>query len=261
MDETALTSEGLGPVRIGMTRADLGSFLSLKLETVTRALSRLDARGLISVERREILIRDETGRIVNSSGSMVGMLLPELTGVLRLRNGQLEAGDISGPFSGGSIGTRQVAPWYSRIAVFVVCLLICVVAARGTLRQGPPMRWGDVYTTDSNFANHLGLNGTLSLIGAAKARFSEHRENVWKATLEQPLATQTVRDMLVLPEVITQASAVAALSSPKPRVIHTVRLLRSTPSQAWRVQTSGKRAGKGQGPETLPAARAASTAA
>lgn len=44
-----------------MTRADLGSFLSLKLETVTRALSRLDARGLISVERREILIRDETG--------------------------------------------------------------------------------------------------------------------------------------------------------------------------------------------------------
>lgn len=104
-----------------------------------------------------------------------------------------------GPFSGGSIGTRQVAPWYSRIAVFVVCLLIAVVAARGTLRQGPPLRWGDVYTTDSNFANQLGLNGTLSLIGAAKARFSEHRDNTWKATLEQPLATQTVRDMLVLP--------------------------------------------------------------
>jgi hypothetical protein len=47
------------------------------------------------------------------------------------------------------------------MAVFVVCLLICVVAARGTLRQGPPLRWGDVYTTDSNFANQLGLNGTL----------------------------------------------------------------------------------------------------
>ncbi|PHX43970.1 hypothetical protein AO284_06670, partial [Pseudomonas sp. NZIPFR-PS2] len=104
-----------------------------------------------------------------------------------------------GPFSGGSIGTRQVAPWYTRIAVFVVCLLIAVVAIRGTLRQGPPLRWGDVYTTDSNFANQLGLNGTLSLIGAAKARFSEHRDNTWKATLEQPLATQTVRDMLVLP--------------------------------------------------------------
>jgi phosphoglycerol transferase MdoB-like AlkP superfamily enzyme len=105
-----------------------------------------------------------------------------------------------GPFSGGTIGTRQVAPWYTRIAVFVVCLLIAVVAIRGTLRQGPPLRWGDVYTTDSNFANQLGLNGTLSLIAAAKARFSEERSNIWKATLDQPLATQTVRDMLVLPQ-------------------------------------------------------------
>ncbi|MFQ6591135.1 MULTISPECIES: LTA synthase family protein [Pseudomonas] len=104
-----------------------------------------------------------------------------------------------GPFSGGSIGTRQVAPWYTRIAVFVVCLLIATVAIRGTLRQGPPLRWGDVYTTDSNFANQLGLNGTLSLIAAAKARFSEERTNIWKATLDQPLATRTVRDMLLLP--------------------------------------------------------------
>ncbi|MGE8147487.1 LTA synthase family protein [Pseudomonas frederiksbergensis] len=104
-----------------------------------------------------------------------------------------------GPFSGGSIGTRQIAPWYTRIAVFVVCLLVCVVAARGTLRQGPPLRWGDVYTTDSNFANQLGLNGTLSLIAAAKARMSEDRDNIWKATLAQPLAQQTVRDMLLTP--------------------------------------------------------------
>ena len=105
-----------------------------------------------------------------------------------------------GPFSGGTISTRQVAPWYGRTAVFMVYLLVAVVAIRGTLRQGPPLRWGDVYTTDSNFANQLGLNGTLSLIAAAKARFGEDRANIWKATLEQPLATQTVRDMLVLPQ-------------------------------------------------------------
>ncbi|MHC8288099.1 LTA synthase family protein [Pseudomonas sp. XS1P51] len=104
-----------------------------------------------------------------------------------------------GPFSGGSIGTRQIAPWYARGVVFVVCLLVCVVAARGTLRQGPPLRWGDVYTTDSNFANQLGLNGTLSLIAAAKSRMSEERDNIWKATLPQPLAQQTVRDMLLTP--------------------------------------------------------------
>ncbi len=105
-----------------------------------------------------------------------------------------------GPFSGGNVSSRQVAPWYTRTAVFVVCLLICVVAARGTLRQGPPMRWGDVYTTDSNFANQLGLNGTLQLVAAAKSRMSEDRDNIWKATLPQPEAQQIVRDLLVMPD-------------------------------------------------------------
>lgn len=60
------------------------------------------------------------------------------------------------------------------------------------------MRWGDVYTTDSNFANQLGLNGTLSLVAAAKSRMSEDRDNIWKATLPQPQAQQVVRDMLVM---------------------------------------------------------------
>ena len=93
--------------------------------------------------------------------------------------------------------SRAVAPRYGRAAVFVVLLLVCVVLARGTLRQGPPLRWGDAYTTDSNFANQLGLNGSLSLIAAAKSRFGDDRTNIWKATLEQPQATQTVRDMLL----------------------------------------------------------------
>ncbi|WP_019407852.1 LTA synthase family protein [Pseudomonas psychrophila] len=95
-------------------------------------------------------------------------------------------------------GTKgAVAPWYTRTVVFVVVLLVCVVAARGTLRQGPPLRWGDAYTTDSNFANQLGLNGSLSLIAAAKSRFSDERSNIWKATLQQPEAQQVVRDMLL----------------------------------------------------------------
>jgi phosphoglycerol transferase MdoB-like AlkP superfamily enzyme len=94
---------------------------------------------------------------------------------------------------------RSVAPWYLRIGVLMVCLMITVVAARGTLRQGPPLRWGDAYTTDSNFANQLGLNGTLSLIAAARSLTSDQRANIWKATLPQPLAQQTVRDMLLTP--------------------------------------------------------------
>jgi phosphoglycerol transferase MdoB-like AlkP superfamily enzyme len=94
---------------------------------------------------------------------------------------------------------RSVAPWYARAGVFVVILLIAVVAARGTLRQGPPLRWGDAYTTDSNFANQLGLNGSLTLIAAAKSRMSEDRDNIWKATLPQDQAQTTVRDMLLTP--------------------------------------------------------------
>ncbi len=45
-------------LRLRMTRADLGNFLSLQLETVTRALSKLAAAGLIVVEGREIRLQD-----------------------------------------------------------------------------------------------------------------------------------------------------------------------------------------------------------
>jgi phosphoglycerol transferase MdoB-like AlkP superfamily enzyme len=103
----------------------------------------------------------------------------------------------SGQFSVSTASNRKVAPWYARIGVFVVCLLIAVVAARGTLRQGPPLRWGDAYTTESNFANTLGLNGTLTLIAAAKSRMSEDRDNIWKGTLPTAQAQETVREMLL----------------------------------------------------------------
>jgi len=103
----------------------------------------------------------------------------------------------AGGFNLGTASNRKVAPWYTRVGVFVVCLLIAVVAARGTLRQGPPLRWGDAYTTESNFANTLGLNGTLTLIAAAKSRMSEDRDNIWKGTLPTAQAQQTVRDMLL----------------------------------------------------------------
>lgn len=45
-------------LRLRMTRAEIGSFLSLNLETVARTLSRLAAAGLITVDGREIEVRD-----------------------------------------------------------------------------------------------------------------------------------------------------------------------------------------------------------
>ncbi|WP_394354755.1 LTA synthase family protein [Aquipseudomonas alcaligenes] len=96
--------------------------------------------------------------------------------------------------------TRQaIRPlaWYGRLVVFFLCLLLAVLGARGTLKQGPPLRWGDAFTTDSMFANHLGLNGTLSLIEAARNSFSSHRDNTWKASLPPAEALQVVRQMLL----------------------------------------------------------------
>lgn len=57
---TRLGSLGFSRQRVilRMTRADLGGFLALKLETVTRALSRLQNKGLITVQGREIALCD-----------------------------------------------------------------------------------------------------------------------------------------------------------------------------------------------------------
>ncbi|WAJ37031.1 LTA synthase family protein [Pseudomonas sp. GOM7] len=89
--------------------------------------------------------------------------------------------------------------WSTRIAVFLVLLLVCVATARGTLRSGPPLRWGDAYTTESMFANHLGLNGTLTLVSAASYFFSDQGDNRWKATLPEAEALQTTRKLLLTP--------------------------------------------------------------
>lgn len=48
-------------VLLRMTRAELGNFLALQLETVTRALSRLASAGLITVNGRDVRIEDDAG--------------------------------------------------------------------------------------------------------------------------------------------------------------------------------------------------------
>ncbi|MCB1701511.1 MAG: LTA synthase family protein [Halioglobus sp.] len=109
-----------------------------------------------------------------------------------------------------SAGTGAVRPWYLRLAVFLVCLLLVVALARGTLQQGPPLRWGAAYTTDSLFANQLGLNASLSLVDAAKEYFSSRRANIRKPTLPDAEATATVRAMLLAPgETLVDADTAA----------------------------------------------------
>jgi CRP/FNR family transcriptional regulator len=55
-----------------MSRADIGSFLALKHETVTRALTRLSAQGCIAVQWREVRILDADAlRAVAHDGASV----------------------------------------------------------------------------------------------------------------------------------------------------------------------------------------------
>lgn len=58
-----LQALGFSPhcLMLRMTRADLGNFLALQLETVSRALSHLQALGLIEIARRQIRIADSDG--------------------------------------------------------------------------------------------------------------------------------------------------------------------------------------------------------
>lgn len=48
-------------IELPMSRADIGSYLSLAVETVSRLLSRLQQEDLIDVERHALGIRDEAG--------------------------------------------------------------------------------------------------------------------------------------------------------------------------------------------------------
>jgi CRP/FNR family transcriptional regulator len=50
-----------------MTRAEMGNFLALQIETVTRALAKLQARGSIFVDRREVTLLP-TPHALSSSG-------------------------------------------------------------------------------------------------------------------------------------------------------------------------------------------------
>jgi phosphoglycerol transferase MdoB-like AlkP superfamily enzyme len=102
---------------------------------------------------------------------------------------------------------------------FALCLLLLVLAARGTLRQGPPLRWGDAFTTESVFANQLGLNGLLTLADAARARFSAHRDNAWKSAMPPAEALRRTRALLLTAEdvlVDAETAAVRRDFSPSP---------------------------------------------
>lgn len=120
----------------------------------------------------------------------------------------------------------MLSRWYLRLPVFLLCLMVTAVGARGTLRQGPPLRWGDAFVTDSPFANQLALNGFLTLVDAARQRWSSSRDNVWQGKLPAGQALEVVRDLLLTPEdrlVDVDQAAVRRVFTPKSAVVLPIR--------------------------------------
>ncbi len=102
---------------------------------------------------------------------------------------------------------QQYPAWWLRVPAFLLCAFLVAWGARGTLRQGAPLRWGDAFHSQHLFANHLALNGTWSLIKAATGNKKKDAGKTWlKAMPREQALTRTrklllaTNDTLLLPE-------------------------------------------------------------
>ena len=95
---------------------------------------------------------------------------------------------------------KRLRPAYRpavHILAFLLVTLLGVTGARGTLRSGPPLRWGDAYFSSNTFANHLSLNGTFTLAKAVENVESQKKGEKWLRALPRDEATAVTRRMLV----------------------------------------------------------------
>lgn len=104
----------------------------------------------------------------------------------------LRRNDLPGTFTWSRYAMR-VLPFGLVLAIFFG------IGARGTLRQGPPLRWGDAYFSDSAAANQLALNGIFSLSRAALQKRQNNRSKVWKKMLPAGAALDVTRSLVLQP--------------------------------------------------------------
>ncbi len=112
--------------------------------------------------------------------------------------------------------------------VSVVCVvamfMVSVMSVRGTMRTGPPLRWGDAYVTDNLFLNHLALNGSFTLIKAWLNRKDEAANGKWMQ-LDTSVAETRTKQLLFL----NADESTASLQRPIGRVSENVRTIGAMP--------------------------------
>jgi phosphoglycerol transferase MdoB-like AlkP superfamily enzyme len=86
-----------------------------------------------------------------------------------------------------------------RIPLFAALAFATIFAARGTLRTGPPLRWGDAYHSTHLFANHLALNGAYSLFKAWQEDGRHENDSQWLNAMPRTQALQQTQKLLAVP--------------------------------------------------------------
>lgn len=87
--------------------------------------------------------------------------------------------------------------WFIATPLVILLLLVSVLFARGTVRSGPPLRWGDAYQSEVMFVNHLGLNGSFTLIKALIDRGPSAKHSKWRTSFSRSQALEITRSLLL----------------------------------------------------------------
>ncbi len=88
---------------------------------------------------------------------------------------------------------------FQRLLVFLPLLALAAIACRGTLRSGPPLRWGDAYHSTHLFANHLALNGIYTMIKALLDAKKQKSRKKWLAAMPKAAALEKTKNLLLQP--------------------------------------------------------------
>lgn len=94
-------------------------------------------------------------------------------------------------------GKREGKAGLNYIPIVVVLILLTIMLGRGTLRSGPPLRWGDAFHSDHMFLNHLALNGTFTLAKAVIYKNEMNPNSKWLKALPENEAVSVTRKMIL----------------------------------------------------------------
>ncbi len=106
---------------------------------------------------------------------------------------------LVGSLTSTTTPTLNPGSFWQRLLIFLSLLIVNVIIFRGTLRSGPPLRWGDAYHSSHLFANHLALNGIFTLIKAVLNVKKRKSNRQWLKMMPEPEALQITRNLLLQP--------------------------------------------------------------